>query len=281
MLLALAAQDAPNPYTLDINTPRLVEAREGYTDLSNGRAATAKEIARTAEGYRVILLGESHDNADHHAMQAEIISALVHEGRDVAVGLEMFTRDNQHNLNGWTLGWWDEEEFIQKSRWRSQWGFDYELYRPIFEEAKEHRLPLVALNLPRHWVRRVGRGGPNALWPIEREWAPDINIKNQDHRRLFMAMIGGHPMGSASRMDNMIAAQVAWDEGMATTAADWLATHPNTNGIMVILAGSGHVMHGQGINYRLAKKGIPSMSVVGISGPQTVSAGLADYAFSP
>ncbi|MCG9894228.1 MAG: ChaN family lipoprotein, partial [Fimbriimonadaceae bacterium] len=149
-----------------------------------------------------------------------------------------------------------------RSNWKTQWGLDYSLYRPVFEAARELRAPLVALNLPRGWVRRIGRQGPAALEPGEAIWAPDIDTDTPDHLKVFTALLGGHPL-AGERGRNMHAAQVSWDEAMAQTAVDWMAGVRSRKAVMVILAGSGHALYGQGINLRLSRKGHPSLTVIG------------------
>lgn len=251
----------------------------GYTNTATGRPASAMEIARAADGCRFVFVGESHNSPDHHRAQAEIIAALVKRGRDVYVGMEMFTRDNQANLNGWTLGWWTDEEFQAKSDWKKQWGFSYGLYKPVFDVVKENGLPLFALNVPRDWVRQVGKSGPSAITADKKAWVPDLFLGNKDHRSVFDSLMGGHPMPG---IDNVYAAQVTWDTGMAQSALDAMSGLPNKKRVMVVLAGSGHVMYCQGINWRIKQKtGERVLNVVGIDDEKSreVSRGLGDYVF--
>lgn len=279
--LAVAAQPQVDPYLLDILSSRKAQVQEGWNALPSGRRSSLDEAIKAAEGYQFVLVGESHDNAEHHQVQADVIEALVNAGRDVSVGFEMFTRDNQMNLAGWTLGRWSQDEFIERSSWKTQWGFPYEIYSPIFEVVREHGLPMAALNLPRDWVRQVGRNGPDVLTPEQKKWAPDIEIGNKRHRAVFEAMIGGGAHGMpGTAMDNMYAAQVAWDESMAQSAVDFMSGRTHSKKVMVILAGSGHTMYGQAINYRLKKKGHDSLNITCISGgPRTVSADMGDFLY--
>lgn len=281
MLALLAAATAVNPYQLEIGLPGRVVPKMGWTNLATGRASSAKEIAVAARGFRFVLAGESHDNPHHHEQQAAIVQALVDDGREVVVGFEMFTRDNQASLNPWTLGWWTEEEFIAGSNWQKQWGFPYAIYRPIFEVVRKNRLPMAALNLPRDWVRRIGREGPGALTPEERKWAPSIDTNTPLHRKVFEALIGGHPL-QGQRGENMYAAQVSWDEGMAQSAVEFMDGRASRRAVMVIICGSGHSMYGQGINLRLARRGIASLHAMGIeetAAKQGVSRGIADFLY--
>jgi uncharacterized iron-regulated protein len=217
----------------------------------------------------------------HHQAQADVIEALVRDGRQVVVGLEMFTRDNQGLLDPWTMGRWDEPVFIERAKWKEQWGMDYALYRPVFEAVRRHRLPMAALNIPRDWVRQVSRQGADSLTEEQRRWVPPLDLTNQDHKAVFTALIGGHPLEGQQGI-NMYSAQVAWDEAMAQAALDFMGGFPNPKRVMVVVAGSGHTMYGQGINWRITKRtGERTLGVVCLTsdGPREVSRGLGDFSF--
>lgn len=275
---------ATDPYLLAIGASGTVTAQPNQIiDTRNGKIVGVEAVAAAADPFQYVYLAESHNNPDHHLMQATVIMALVARGRNVIVGLEMFTRPAQQQLNPWTLGWWDEATFIEKSDWKTQWGFDYALYRPIFETAKKHRLPLVALNVPRDWVRAVGRGGYDALTAEQRKELPeDLYLGNKEHRKVFESLMGGHPM-TGTQGENVYAAQVLWDEGMADTAIKVMAergSSPKT--VMVVVAGSGHVMYHQGINYRVKRRtGAGGITVMMVDGTEArpVTRGIGEYVY--
>ncbi len=281
LALALLQSD---PYLLAMGAEGRVSISQNQTiETRSGRIATASDVAKAAHGLPFVFLGESHNNLDHHQMQASVIEALVKQGRNVIVGFEMFTRPVQDDLNGWTLGWWDEATFIERSDWRKQWGFDYALYRPIFEVVKANRLPMVALNVPRDWVRAVGKAGYSGLTPEQKQTLPsELFLGNTGHKQVFDALMGGHPM-TGTQGENIYAAQVLWDEGMADTSLKYMEAKGNSpRNVFVIVAGSGHVMYGQGINYRIHRRtGQRGVTMVMIDGtePRQVSKGLADYVY--
>lgn len=281
-VLLLAAQ-AVNPYTLDIGFPGKYAAPLGYSEPKTGEVVKLDQIVEAAKGVRFVLVGESHTSPEHHKAQADIIAAFVKSGRKVVVGFEMFTRDNQPNINDWHKGEQKEADFIEQSKWKTQWGFDFAIYRPIFEVAKKEGLQLVALNIPRDWVRQVGKEGVGALSEEQRKWVPDPYLLSKEHREVFTALIGGHPL-AGERGENMYAAQVSWDEGMATSALDFMEDNfkADKDAIMVIVVGSGHVMYGQGINYRITRKTKEkTVSVVCLDSaePLEVAKGIADFLF--
>lgn len=281
LAFAVASQQGSevDPLMLTIGGKGKVMVQMGQLiDLKTRRTVTPADIAKAARNTRYVYVGEDHNNLQHHQMQADIIRALAADGRYVVVGMEQFTRPVQPSLAGWTLGWYTDEEFIAKSDWKKQWGMDYSLYKPIFDAAKELKLPLVALNIPRDWVRTVGKEGLAALPADNKAQLPaEIDVTNKNHREVFQAMMGGHPM---TGLENMYAAQVLWDTGMSDTAVKYMADHPSEKMVMVVVAGSGHVMYKQGINWRVkGRTGDSGITVVMGQDDKAreVAAGVGDY----
>lgn len=267
----LIAQSDPHLLTIGRPGTMRVQAENAY-DTASGKKIDFKRIAAMADKTRWVLVGESHDNPWHHQAQAKVIEALVARGRDVIVGFEMFTRPIQPKLADFSMGWQTDEQFIKESEWKSQWGFDYLLYKPIFDMIRQHRLPMVGLNVPRDWVRRVGKDGYSALTADERAQLPgDLDLTNADHRNIFTALMGGHPMTGA-RGENIYSAQVLWDTGMADTAIKAMDQRKfDKRPVMVVLAGIGHVMYGQGIMYRINKRtGETGITVACVEGDASV-----------
>lgn len=278
-------QDSPDPYQLAIGRPGTVVAQSGrITGLSDGRAATADQIARDADGKRFVFLGEQHATAPCQQLEADVIQALVRRGRNVVIGLEMYQRPKQGIIDQWVDGRIDEATFLERSDWKGQWGFPFEFYRPVFDVASANHLAVLGLNVPRDWVRAVGKGGFAALPAEAKDQLPaNMSLDNRDHRTVFDALMGGHPGMPDGAMANVYAAQVLWDEGMADTIArDIQSAHRPANTVYVVIAGSGHIMYGQGIDYRLARRGLGSGVIVVMaesSQPITVANGLADYVY--
>lgn len=249
---------------------------------ATGRTANADAIAKAADGLNWVYLGENHATTAHQQLQADIIEALAKRGRKVIVGLEMLTRPKQPVLDLWHTTSVSESTFLQKIDWKKEWGFDYKFYRPIFQAAREYSLPMVALNVPRDWVRYVGRGGYGNLTDLQKQELPsEFFLGNGDHKQVFTALMGGHPL-TGPQGDNMYAAQVLWDEGMADTALKVMKAKGDKNTVFVVVAGVGHVMYGQGINYRVTRRtGAKGITVSMLQGdePQKVAKGLGDFVF--
>src|SRR5687767_3853037 len=106
------------------------------------RAAVARLVAA-----RVLLLGERHDRVEDHRWQERMVAAMAAARGKVAVGFEMFPRRAQPVLDAWVAGNLGEAEFLAQVRWSEVWGFDPELYLPVFRRCRDLRLPMKALNL--------------------------------------------------------------------------------------------------------------------------------------
>jgi uncharacterized iron-regulated protein len=256
IVAVLAAQGAPDPDRLPIGRSGTIHVAPGtFADLRGGKTATFDEFISATDHSKFVYLGEQHATVAHQELEAQVIRALRARGRTVIVGVEMFQRPKQDVLDQWSAGKLGEDEFVASSEWKTQWGFDYKFYRPVFEAVRDLQIPLVALNVPRDWVRTVGKGGYDALPMSAKMQLPnELFLGNNEHRQVFDAMMAGH-QATGTSMDQMYAAQVLWDEGMADTALKYLArvnTTPLT--VFVVIAGAGHVMYDQGINYRIVRR---------------------------
>jgi uncharacterized iron-regulated protein len=273
-----------SPYELPIGTPGKVTIQPGQLiETRTGKVVTPAEIAAKTKSKKFFFIGENHATKPHQQLQADLVQALVAANRTPAVGVEFFTRPKQDILDQWSTGTLSEIDFLTQSEWKTQWGYSYEFYRPLFEVIKKNKLPVVGLNVPRDWVRKVSRGGFDALSVSARMQLPTAtDLTNKSHKAVFDSLMGGHDMGP--NMANIYSSQVLWDIGMADTAAKYLQVRPQKpEDIFVVIAGSGHIMYGQGINYRLAKRKAgtgPSLVMIQIDQPTEVSKGLGDYVYA-
>lgn len=201
---------------------------------------------------RVVYVAENHNNPHHHAVQAAILSHLWRRDRSIALGMEMFQRPYQTALDAY-LASGDEQQLLEDSEYERRWGYDFALYRPLLELARAHRIPLVALNAPAELTKKVSKQGLAALTEEEREQVPDLDLSMTEHREMVEEAFTKHGL-DPSKFEHFYAAQVIWDETMASEVARILRTEP-APARMVVLAGNGHVRHGHGIPLRAARRG--------------------------
>src|SRR5207245_7020388 len=107
---------------------------------------------------RFVLLGERHDNPDHHALQAKLVRALVEAGRRPAVGFEMLSTDDGPALSRYLArSPKDAAGLGDAVNWsRSGWP-EWRIYQPIAQAALDGNLLIVATNLSRPATEAVRR----------------------------------------------------------------------------------------------------------------------------
>jgi hypothetical protein len=150
---------------------------------------------------------------------------------------------------------------VRETEYYERWRFDFRLYEPILDYAREHRLPLVALNLPVELTRKVGQRGIEGLSDAERSQIPDeIDRSDSAYETRLEEIFELHPQRDRQSFEHFLEVQLLWDEGMAERAADYLESHPEDT--MVILAGSGHLAYGSGIPRRLVRRIPVSTAIV-------------------
>jgi uncharacterized iron-regulated protein len=236
-------------------------------------------IAALAD-HRVVFVGEQHDRYEHHLTQLEIIRRLHQQDPRLVIGMEAFQQPFQSALDAYIAGEISEQELLRDSEYYARWRFDYRLYAPILRYAREHGLPVVALNLPEEVTRQVGRGGIQSLSESDRNLIPaEIDRSDSDYEQRLLEVFNNHPRHNGQGFDHFVEVQLLWDEGMAQRAADYLQAHPDQR--MVVLAGSGHLAYGSGIPERLLRR-LPVSSAIVLNGWQgSIAAGLADFLLFP
>lgn len=202
-----------------------------------------------------VCFGETHDNAAHHRAQARTAGELVARARDAgapfAFGFEMFQTPFQTALTSFTLGSIDESELLQASEYATRWGYDFGFYRPLLELARDYRLPALALNAPAELTRKIADDGLDGLSAEERASLPELDLNDPEHRAYIAEQLGMFHSDEAA-LDNPYAVQVVWDETMAETSSEWLASSGDTARLL-IFAGLGHC-HRSAVPARITRR---------------------------
>jgi uncharacterized iron-regulated protein len=245
--------------------------------------ADAKSFAAMIDGIsdrKVIFIGETHDRYDHHVNQLAVIRALRERGVDVAIGMEQFQRPFQRHLDDFVAGRIDEATLLERTEWNDRWRFDVRLYRDILDYAQREGIPIVALNAATETVRQVSAAGIDSLGTDERAlFPPRIALAQGDYRRQLEAVfqMHGHHMPK-HRLQRFMEVQYVWDQTMARSAADYLDDNPRTT--LVVLAGSGHVLHDDAIPARLRQLHAGQQAVLITETGYLPEGATPDYIFS-
>jgi len=224
------------------------------------------ELVTEAARRAVVLLGEQHDNVDHHRWQLQMLAALHARRPDMVIGFEMFPRRLQPVLDRWVAGELGEAEFLRQTDWSRVWGFDAQWYLPMFHFARINRIPMLALNVERALVRQVGSGGWDSVPEAQREGvgrpAPATDAYTARLRETFEMHMplratggrGGAATEADTRFARFLEAQLTWDRAMA----ELIARRARAAGapLVVGVMGSGHLQFNDGVPHQLRALGI-------------------------
>jgi uncharacterized iron-regulated protein len=226
-------------------------------------ATTEDEVIARAIAARSVLLGETHDSFEHHRWQLQVLAALHARHPDLVIALEMFPRRVQPVLDRWVAGELDEAAFLRDANWRTYWNQDPELYLPIFHFARMNRVPLVALNVDRSFIRAVTERGLAAVPPAEREGVGVPAAAEPAYEDMLFAIWQEHlpaeatgqaPDRSDPRFQRFVESQLVWDRAMAEGIAAAAQRYPGA--AVAALMGSGHVMNGWGVPRQMQALGL-------------------------
>jgi uncharacterized iron-regulated protein len=239
-----------------------------------GTPITFEVLIDELKDVRVIYVGEKHTDPAHHQIQLNIIRALAQERPDVSMGMEMFDRSYQPILDQWSDGLLQQDEFVKKTHWYSNWRFPYELYAEILDFVKAKNIRLVALNLPFHIPPKIRIGGIDSLMEGDSAYLPkEIDTTNPAHRTYLEDVFKQHHGRVSENFEGFYQAQCVWEDVMAESIAAHLK-----GGVMVVLAGNGHIIRKFGIPNRAFKRsGAPFRTIYLASAGSSVTRDVADY----
>jgi uncharacterized iron-regulated protein len=215
-------------------------------DVRAARFVDEAGLVSALSGAEVVLLGETHDNVDHHVLQARMIQAIAAAGRRPAVAFEMLSTEQQPELDGALAAKAPTPDAVAKAvGWdESGWPAFKTYYRPIFAAALEAGLPLVGANLPRKQVREVMKKGAEALPAPVRARIDWVGAPSPDEAKALREEMQASHCGQLPEtlLEPMLLGQRARDAQMAERLAEVGAGRG-----AVLVAGSGHARTDRGV----------------------------------
>lgn len=208
-----------------------------------------------------VLLGEKHDNADHHRLQGDFVAAVVEAKRRPAIAFEQVDLDLQDATDRFLAGPSPSTDALATVLdWEHRGWPAYAIYRPIFDRVIAAHLPLVATGLGRDRVRAIVKTGLDALDPDLRArlrlepLAPALTASLAEE--IAAAHCGALP---PTMIEPMSLAQRVKDAEMA----DRLVAQDGADGA-ILVAGNGHVRSDRGVPEYLRRMK-PTASVIVVS----------------
>ena len=233
---------------------------------ATGRFVDQATLVADLDRADFVLIGERHDNRDHHRLEALLVQALEMKSEHPrAVAFEMIPSDRQLALAEYLQSHpGDVAGLGQAVGWAALGWPDWALYAPIAEAALEHGGTLVAADLSPAQSAAVFRAGPAILKAtMVRRTGLDQDLPTELAESLTDELRAAHCGRIAEPVvEGLFRVQRARDAMMA----DRLATVAGRSG-GVLIAGNGHVRTDRGVPWYLARMR---------PGSRTVSVGLLE-----
>jgi uncharacterized iron-regulated protein len=237
------------------------------------RALPARELLADMASREIVLLGEQHEDPDHHRWQLQTLAALHVLRPQMVIGFESFPRRVQPVLDRWTAGDLTVKQFLEQTEWEKVWNFPPELYLPLFQFARINRIPMVALNVERTLTEAVANQGWDTTPAAQREGVSRPAPASSAYRDFLFDVFKEHPprrAGETGTPDKnstafrfFVESQLTWDRAMAEALARRLDTRPGGSRPLVVgIMGSGHVRNGYGVPHQLRDLGVSKIATL-------------------
>ncbi|MFJ4155144.1 ChaN family lipoprotein [Pseudomonas sp. NPDC089752] len=232
-------------------------------DLASGQVISPEQLVRQLAGVPRVLVGEKHDNPDHHALQLWLMRALQAERPQGSLLLEMLQPEQQPQVDALQAQAQLPEDLPKALAWQEGW--DWQLYGPIVREALATHIPLLAANLSLSEMRQAYRQ-PTPLSGAQSN-APAVKAA------LLEQVRAGHcNLLPESQLPAMLAVQQQRDRRIA----ERLLAAPQP---ALLFAGAYHARKDLGVPLHLADLGAKGQSKVLVLAEvgEQVGPSMADY----
>lgn len=232
---------------------------------STGELISREQLVQELSQAPIVLLGEKHDNLEHHELQLWLVQAMEQRRKQGALVFEMLTTEQQALIEQ------VKQRIEQKQPPKDlatalDWspGWDWAQYKALVEHAFTSDVQVVAGNLSRSELMSIYRNPVR----IEQGMAGAAQVREQLHQHIFEAHCQKLP---ESQVPAMLAVQQQRDRHMAQML---LQSEKPT----VLVAGAYHARKDLGVPLHLMDlQGADSQVLLFVEQGQPYEKGIADY----
>jgi len=207
------------------------------------RFIEADELFSRIEGVSYLLLGEKHDNPDHHALQLRSLDHVLQTGNVSTVSFEMMNSEQQPLLRDLSLSRQSSLEQINEYLLWDNDGWDWDYYGPLLHRAMQAGVSINAANISNEEMMQV-YAEPT---PSEIEGVLDQKTIAALEKDIDDSHCGMLP---ESQFPAMVRVQQARDYAMADSLVS-----SSEQQLQVLIAGNYHIRRDLGVpNYLLNRK---------------------------
>lgn len=228
-------------------------------DVRAGAFVSADDVFSRATRATHVILGETHDNPEHHRLQRLALEALPGPR---ALAMEQFDSEHQAAIDAARTKGADAETVADAGRFDRK-GWNWPVYRPLVQFAVERGWPIIAANLSRTEARRIVRDPPASGLP------PAPEVTKALERDIAESHCGKAPEGKL--LSGMVEAQRARDARMATAL----------KGRTVLIAGNGHARRDLGVPLYLPGADVVSIGFMEVDADKKLAGDYLTEVFTP
>lgn len=211
----------------------------------------------------ILLIGEKHDNAYHHAQEVKVLQALAVQRAQASLVLEMLSLEQQPLVDTVKQNQiLIEQDLARHLNWAAGW--DWQQYQALINYSMQQPYPVLAANFSREQIRQLYRQ-PEQLIGAK---STALDITDKLTKQVQEAHCNQMP---ESQIPAMVGIQRSRDRLMANTLIK--AEKPTA-----LIAGGFHVRKDMGVPLHLADQGAKAVKVLlFVEKGQNMPANAADY----
>jgi len=143
--------------------PDAAEAEARIWHTSAKRYIDIDALLQQVAAADIVLMGETHDNPAHHALQERVLAALAEREPPPVLVMEQFDIEQQARLDAIMASGASREIKLTAYKALMNEAWEWQGYQPLLALAVDHGLPVLAANISRTSLRDVMRRGQDAL----------------------------------------------------------------------------------------------------------------------
>jgi len=244
----------------EIQAPQHTKLCSEFYDLKREQCDSLESLVTKLEPYSVIFIGDHHDSKTLHVKIAELIKSLHKRGFDIHLANEWFTPNDNALLDRYAQSTIHEATFLEVVGWKSNAGYPFESFSPIYEAIKESNGTLYGINLNRNERKMISEQNLSAMTPEFRSFYDGLDLNVSSHRQFLAPFFEYcHRMkkgeDALTCKERMYRVQVAWDSKMARESlllAKSVLKTPKDK--LIVFAGAFHLSSHLGVDMRFSRE---------------------------
>lgn len=210
-----------------------------WSTLQEQPISTEQLLQRLGQA-RFVILGEKHDNPDHHSLQRYVLMQLAAQATLDRVSFEMLDSSQQSAIDNLTPAAMSERDGLQSALEWDEQGWSWSFYGPLIQDSLLAGASVRSANISRDEMMAIYAAGANTT--------TDGILNDSQMQRLHREIDESHcGMLPESQFPAMVAVQQARDAAMAHSLSSGAESE---GGVRVLVAGNFHARRDLGVpNY--------------------------------